>query len=144
MNIKGHNDLTLKEHWSNGPRTYLGLSTTGFPNLFNITGPQSPSVFYNFPPGIEMHCEWIADCISYMTENGLATIDVDQAAEQAWLAHIVELADRTLIPQASSWYMGDNIPGKPRVFMFYLGGGQTYRQIIDHEAADKYPSYKFA
>jgi cation diffusion facilitator CzcD-associated flavoprotein CzcO len=144
MNVTGRDGVTLNEHWSNGPRTYHGITTTKFPNMFNITGPQSPSVFYNFPPGIEMHCEWIADCISYMNENGLATVDLDPAAEEKWMAHIVELADKTLIPQASSWYMGDNIPGKPRVFMFYLGGGKTYRELIDREAANEYPSYQFA
>ena len=116
---------------------------TGFPNLFNITGPQSPSAFYNFPLGIENHCDWIADCIRYMNDNGLATIDVEQAAEEQWLAHIVELADASLFPQASSWYMGDNIPGKPRVFMVYLGGGKTYQEVIDREAVEKYPSYTF-
>ncbi len=143
MNIKGRDGLTLKEHWTDGPRTYLGLSMTGFPNLFNITGPQSPSAFYNFPLGIENHCDWIADCIRYMNDNGLATIDVEQAAEEQWLAHIVELADASLFPQASSWYMGDNIPGKPRVFMVYLGGGKTYQEVIDREAVEKYPSYTF-
>jgi len=144
MKITGRNGLTLKEHWSDGPRTYHGLSMTGFPNLFNITGPQSPSAFYNFPLGIEMHCEWIADCISYMNDNGLATIDADPAAEEAWLAHTVELADASLFPQASSWYMGANVPGKPRVFMVYLGGGKAYQEAIDREAADNYPNYEFA
>ncbi|MCB1745916.1 MAG: NAD(P)/FAD-dependent oxidoreductase [Gammaproteobacteria bacterium] len=144
MNVSGRGGRSLNEHWAAGPRTYLGLCTAGFPNLFNITGPQSPSVFYNFPPGIEMHCEWIAACIEYMEARGLGTIDADPASEEDWLKHIVELADRSLMPKASSWYMGDNIPGKPRVFMFYLGGGKRYRELIEREAAAGYPGFRFA
>jgi len=143
MNITGCQGLSLNKYWSAGPRSYLGIATSGFPNMFNITGPQSPSVFYNFPPGIEMHCEWIADCIRFMEAHGLARIDADAEHEEAWLRHIVELADATLMPKASSWYMGDNIPGKPRVFMFYLGGGQKYRALIDQEAANRYPGFNF-
>lgn len=144
MNITGREGLSLNDHWADGPRTYLGLSITGFPNMFIITGAQSPSAFYNFPLGIEMHSEWIADCISHMNARDLATVDVDPKCEEKWLATVAELAEETLFPQASSWYMGDNIPGKPRVFAVYLGGGKAYKEIINHEAEDHYPSFNFA
>jgi cation diffusion facilitator CzcD-associated flavoprotein CzcO len=144
MNITGRDDLTLNEHWADGPRSYFGLSVTGFPNMFIITGPQSPSAFYNFPLGIERHCDWIADCIRHVNEQNMATVDVDIALEEEWLAEVVGLADATLFPKASSWYMGSNIPGKPRVFPVYLGGGKEYHERIEQEAADKFPSYTFS
>jgi cyclohexanone monooxygenase len=141
MNIRGRNGERLQDHWVAGPRTYLGLTTHGFPNLFTITGPQSPSVVFNMPLGIEQHCEWIAGCIDYLGRHGLASIEPTRAAEDGWIAHVKELADSTLLPAAESWYMGANIPGKPRVFMVYLGGAQRYKKTCDEVAANGYEGF---
>src|SRR5574337_1324404 len=128
MDIRGRNGQTLKDYWSAGPRTLYGLKAHGFPNMFTITGPQSPSVLFNMPLGIEMHCEWIADCIRHMGRNGLGSIEANVAEEEAWIAETKRIADSTLLPEATSWYLGANIPGKPRVFMVYLGGGKKDRK----------------
>lgn len=141
MDIVGKNGLTLKEHWGAGPRTYLGLMATGFPNMFTITGPQSPSVLFNMPLGIETHCEWIYDCMTHMRENSMKTIEVNKECEDQWIKEVKELADTTLLPEATSWYMGANIPGKARVFMVYLGGGKVYKGILDQVSRDKYPGF---
>jgi len=121
VDIRGRSGQTLGEKWAAGPRTYLGLATRGFPNLFTITGPGSPSVLSNMLPSIEQHVNWIADCIGYLGDNGLASIEASSEAEDAWVAHVNELADLTLYPTCNSWYLGANVPGKPRVFMPYLG-----------------------
>ena len=143
MDIKGRNGLPLQTYWSDGPRTFLGLAANGFPNMFTITGPQSPSVLFNMPLGIEIHCEWIADCIDYMNSHNLTTIEPERSREDEWLAETKEIADTTLLPEATSWYMGANIPGKPRVFMVYLGGGKHYKDIIDGVAEHDYEGFKF-
>ena len=101
--------------------TYLGLQTAGFPNLFTITGPGSPSVLTNMVPSIEQHVEWIADCIQYLREHELARIEATVEAEDAWVEHVNEVAGGSLYPSCNSWYLGANVPGKPRVFMPYLG-----------------------
>ncbi|MGD9602916.1 MAG: flavin-containing monooxygenase [Gammaproteobacteria bacterium] len=144
MDIRGRGGITLKEAWSAGPRTLYGLGTHGFPNLFFITGPQSPSVLFNMPLGIEMHAEWIADCIAHLRAHGLATIEANRADEDTWIAHTREVADATLLPEATSWYLGANIPGKPRVFMVYLGGGKHYREVIGNAAAAGYRGFTLA
>ena len=144
LNITGCDGVTLKEYWADGPRSYLGLTVTGFPNMFIITGPQSPSAFYNFPLGIERHCDWIADCIKHMNDNGLATVSADQTQEDEWQEQVVAIADQSLFPTANSWYMGDNISGKPRAFMVYMGGGKPYHDLIEQIAADKFPGFNFA
>lgn len=141
MDIRGRDGQTLQEYWSKGPRTFLGLAAHGFPNMFTITGPQSPSVLFNMPLGIEMHCEWIAQCMQYMDSNQLQTIEADIAVEDQWIAHVKELADATLLPEATSWYLGANIPGKPQVFMVYLGGGKRYKETIDQIAANDYAGF---
>ncbi len=127
IDIRGSGGRTLQQKWSEGPRTYLGIATSGFPNLFTITGPGSPSVLSNMLPSIEQHVNWIADCIAYMRERNLERIDASVEAEQAWVAHVNEVADETLFPTCNSWYVGANIPGKPRVFMPYLG----YPQYVE-------------
>ena len=132
---------TLREKWEAGPRTYLGLMTAGFPNMFMITGPGSPSVLSNMMVSIEQHVDWIADCVAYLRSHGLDCIEATQAAEEAWVAHGNEVANRTLYPLANSWYMGVNIPGKPQVFMPYIGGVGSYRQICDEIAADGYRGF---
>jgi len=121
IDIRGREGLTLGEAWAEGPRNYLGLNVVGFPNFFTITGPGSPSVLANMIPGIEQHVNWIADCISYMRERGHQRIEATPEAESAWIDHVDEVANRTLFPTCNSWYLGANIPGKPRRFMPYLG-----------------------
>ena len=121
INIRGRDGLALQQKWAEGPKTYLGLTVSGFPNLFMITGPGSPSVLTNMLPSIEQHVELIADMISRVEERGSSTIEATSEAEAEWGGHVNQLADATLYPTCNSWYLGVNIPGKPRVFMPYLG-----------------------
>ncbi len=142
LDIRGTGGQTLRERWSESPRTYLGLQVAGFPNLFTITGPGSPSVLTNMPTAIEQHVDWIADCLAYLRERGLTRIEATEAAEQAWTSHVTDAADRTLLPMAtSSWYLGANVPGKPRVFMPYAGGLATYTTQCDQIAASGYQGF---
>src|SRR5207245_216496 len=120
--------LTLREKWRAGPRTYLGLATAGFPNLFMITGPGSPSVLASMIQSIEQHVDWMADCIGHVRDVGAATIEASLAAEDAWVEHVNEVAQVSLRSTCSSWYVGANIPGRPRVFMPYIGGFPVYVQ----------------
>jgi cyclohexanone monooxygenase len=115
----------------------------GFPNLFMITGPQSPGVKSQMILACEQHVDWIADCIKYMRGRGLARIEAEQDAEDAWVHHNNEVADRTLYPLANSWYVGANIPGKPRVFMPYVGGVTAYKKKCDEVAAAEYQGFRF-
>jgi cation diffusion facilitator CzcD-associated flavoprotein CzcO len=121
IDIRGRAGRTLKDKWAAGPRSYLGIGSAGFPNLFIITGPGSPSVLSNMLPSIEQHVDWIADCIGAMRERGLRRVEPTDASEDDWVAHVNQVADATLYPSCNSWYLGANIPGKPRVFMPYLG-----------------------
>jgi cyclohexanone monooxygenase len=141
IDIRGRSGLTLNQKWAEGPKTYLGLMSAGFPNLFLITGPGSPSVLSNMIVSIEQHVDWIADCLGFMRGRGLATMEASEDAEQKWVAHVNEVAYGTLYPQANSWYMGANIPGKPRVFMPYIGGVGIYRQICNDVAAKGYEGF---
>jgi cyclohexanone monooxygenase len=138
IDIRGTLGARLRDKWEAGPRSYLGLMTAGFPNLFLITGPGSPSVLSNMMVSIEQHVDWIADCLAFLQRQGLSQIEPRSEAEEAWVAHGNEVADRTLYPAANSWYMGANIPGKPRVFMPYIGGVGVYREICDKVAAGGY------
>ena len=130
-----------EQKWAEGPKTYLGLASAGFPNLFMITGPGSPSVLSNMPVSIEQHVEWIARLVEDMRERGIDTVEADREAEQAWVAHVNEVAEQTLFMLADSWYLGANIPGKPRVFMPYPGGVGTYRQKCDEVRANGYEGF---
>ena len=121
IDIRGVGGLPLQDAWAEGPKTYLGLAISGFPNLFTVTGPGSPSVLTNMLPSIEHHVDWIADCIAYVDQNGLAQINAKLEAQEAWVEHVNEVGDESLYPRCNSWYLGSNIPGKPRVFMPYLG-----------------------
>jgi cyclohexanone monooxygenase len=141
MSILGRGGLTLRRKWEAGPRAYLGLMSAGFPNLFTITGPGSPSVISNMITSIEQHVEWIADCIAHLRTQGFATIEAAPAAEDAWVDHVNEAAARTLYVKANSWYLGANIPGKPRVFMPYVGGVGTYRQKCTEIAEKGYEGF---
>jgi acetyl esterase/lipase len=131
VDITGRNGLTLKEKWAEGPVTYLGLMTSGFPNLFMITGPGSPSVLSNMMVSIEQHVDWISDTLEYLREHDLDTIEPTELAETRWVQHSNEFADLTLMPTANSWYMGVNVPGKPQVFLPYPGGVGRYRATCD-------------
>ncbi|MBI5617398.1 MAG: NAD(P)/FAD-dependent oxidoreductase [Gammaproteobacteria bacterium] len=121
IDVRGRGGLTLAAKWADGPRTYLGLQIAGFPNLFTVTGPGSPSVLTNMLPSIEQHVAWIAACIGHLRERALRTIEAAPAAEAAWVEHVNAVAGGTLYPHCSSWYLGANVPGKPRVFMPYIG-----------------------
>jgi cyclohexanone monooxygenase len=141
VDIRGRDGVTLKDAWSEGPKTYLGLTTVGFPNLFAITGPGSPSVIGNVITNCEYHVDWIAECLTYMRRRGLDTIEPERRAQDDWVQHVAEVADRTLFPKANSWYLGVNIPGKPRVFMPYIGEG--YRTTCKEIVADDYRGFRF-
>ena len=141
IDIRGRNGQTLNRKWAEGPKTYLGLMSVGFPNLFIITGPGSPSVLSNMIVSIEQHVDWIADCIVFMRDRSLVAMEAKQDAEDNWVAHVNEVAHTTLYPQANSWYMGANIPGKPQIFMPYIGGVGTYRQICNDVAAKGYEGF---
>ena len=141
IDIQGRAGQTLNQKWAAGPRTYLGLMSEGFPNLFIITGPGSPSVLSNMIVSIEQHVDWITDCIAYMRERGVERMEATRAAEDKWVAHVNEVASTTLYPQANSWYMGANIPGKPQIFMPYIGGVGVYRQICNEVAANGYEGF---
>ena len=139
--ITGRGGRPLAQAWADGPRTYLGLMVAGYPNLFTITGPGSPSVLTNMIVSIEQHVDWIADCLVALRRTGTAVIEADPAAQDAWVQHVNEVADQTLFPQANSWYMGANVPGKPRVFMPYVGGFARYRATCAEVAAKGYEGF---
>ena len=139
--IHGRNDQALTAKWCAGPQTYLGVCTQGFPNLFMVTGPGSPSVLGNMPTSIEQHVDWICACLEHLREAGATRIEATQEAEDQWGAQVQELAAATLFPQADSWYMGANVPGKPRVFLPYIGGFGTYRRLCADIAAQGYPGF---
>ncbi|MCZ6890165.1 MAG: NAD(P)/FAD-dependent oxidoreductase [Gammaproteobacteria bacterium] len=141
VDIRGRGGLPLKEKWSAGPRTYLGVSTAGFPNLFTISGPGSPSVLSNMLPSIEQHVRWISDCIEYVQNHDLAYIEATLEAEDEWVGHVNEVAGETLFPTCNSWYLGVNIPGKPRVFMPYIGGFPAYCEKCDAVADNGYEGF---
>jgi cyclohexanone monooxygenase len=141
IDIRGTGGTTLRSQWADGPRTYLGIATVGFPNMFLITGPQSPSVLSNMVVSIEQHVEWITDLLEYMRERGLHRVEPTREAQDAWIGHVTEVGNATLFPRAKSWYTGANIPGKPRVFMPYVGGVGTYRQECDEVAAKGYEGF---
>jgi len=145
IDIRGRNGLRLADAWQAGPRNYLGLQVAGFPNLFTITGPGSPSVLCNMPVAIEQHAEWITDCIAHMHNHDLQRIEPNPEAMDAWVEQVNAAADATLLPQAThSWYLGEHVPGKPRVFMPYAGGMLHYRRICDKVAANNYEGFELS
>jgi cyclohexanone monooxygenase len=144
IDIRGSNGLRLADNWAEGPRTYLGLMVAGFPNLFTITGPGSPSVLSNMLVSIEQHVDFVADCLIRMREIGRATVQTCVEAEDEWVRHVNDVADATLFPKGGSWYLGANVPGKPRVFMPYAGGVGAYREICDAVAADDWRGFVFS
>ena len=141
IDLRGRGGRPLREKWSAGPRSALGLTIAGFPNLFTVTGPGSPSVLSNMMVSIEQHVDWIADCIGYLRAHGYATIEPTAAEEDAWLEHHRAVGDASLYPRAKSWYMGANIPGKPRVLLPYVGGVGAYRARCDAVAERGYEGF---
>jgi cyclohexanone monooxygenase len=141
IDIRGRGGVRLREKWAAGPRTYLGLSVAGFPNLFTITGPGSPSVLSNMIVSIEQHVDWIADCLVHLRAQHRQRIEATAEAEDNWVTHVNEVGHMTLYPLAKSWYMGANVPGKPRIFMPYIGGVGVYRQKCDEVAAAGYAGF---
>jgi len=144
VDITGRDGLKLREEWEAGPRTYLGLMSAGFPNLFMITGPGSPSVLSNMMESIEQHVDWISDCLVHLGSRQLDCIEPTREAQDAWVEHVNKVAHTTLYPKAASWYMGANIEGKPRVFMPYIGGVGTYRQECDAVVAQGYQGFRLS
>ena len=144
MNVRGRDGLTLNEKWAEGPRTYLGIASAGFPNFFMITGPQSAVALYNNPSAIEDHVEFASDAIRHTLDLGRDTIEAGVDAEDDWVDSIKKVADSSLFPRARSWYMGANIQGKPLSPMLYLGGAPAYRQICADVVADGYRGFELA
>ncbi|QEC48031.1 NAD(P)/FAD-dependent oxidoreductase [Baekduia soli] len=141
MDLRGRDGVRLRECWAAGPQTYLGLAIAGFPNLFTITGPASPSVLSNVITSIEQHVDWIAGCIAHARDRGVSEVEATPEAQERWMEHVAALADGTLFPRADSWYMGANVPGKPRVMLPYVGGVGTYRDVCDEVAAASYEGF---
>jgi cation diffusion facilitator CzcD-associated flavoprotein CzcO len=141
IDITGRDGASLRDKWAHGPRSYLGLAVAGFPNLFTVTGPSSPSVLSNMLVSIEQHVDWITDCIAYLRASGAGRIEARADAEDEWAAHVELVGNFTLFPVADSWYMGANVPGKPRVFMAYVGGVGAYREKCDEVAAGRYEGF---
>jgi len=144
IDVHGAHGVSLADAWAAGPRSYLGLGIAGFPNLFTITGPGSPSVLSNMLVSIEQHVDWTLDCIDYMRKHGHRRIEPVAAAQDQWVNHVNDVANATLFPEGGSWYLGANIPGKPRVFMPYAAGVGAYREICDRVAANDYEGFAFA
>ena len=144
VDIRGRNDLALKDKWAHGPQTYLGLTAVGFPNLFFITGPGSPSVLSNMIVSIEQHTDWVLDCLDHLSASGFDVIEPTETAEAGWIQHVNDCADITLYPAANSWYMGANVPGKPRVFLPYCAGVDFYRISCDEVVARDYLGFKLS
>jgi cation diffusion facilitator CzcD-associated flavoprotein CzcO/acetyl esterase/lipase len=144
VDVVGRQGLSLKQKWAGGPSTYLGLMTADFPNFFMITGPGSPSVLSNMAVSIEQHVDWVTACLTGMREEGFETIEPTELAETAWDQHVQDCAAISLHPTADSWYMGANVPGKPRVFLPYIGGVDTYRRACDEVVTAGYLGFRLA
>jgi cyclohexanone monooxygenase len=144
IDLRGKGGLRLADAWADGPRTLLGLQVAGFPNLFTITGPGSPSVLLNMPVGIEQHVEWIAECLEHMRAHGWNRVEATIAAQDAWVEHVAEVAQESILSRGNSWYVGANIPGKPRVVMPYAGGLIAYRERCDAVRDAGYEGFAFS
>lgn len=144
IDIQGREGISLRDTWKDGPRTLLGFQVAGFPNLFMVSGPLSPSVLSVMTIGIEQQVDWIADCLVYMRDRDLATIEADTDAQNEWVDHTQDLVRGTMRMKVDSWYLGANIPGKPRVFMVYTGGFGVYTARCNEAAANGYTGFDFA
>ncbi len=143
IDIRGTGGERLRDAWSEGPRAYLGLMVSGFPNLFTITGPGSPSVLSNMLVSIEQHVDLIMDCLAELEKRDSTLVVPTPEAQDGWVAHVNEVASATLMPKAGSWYMGANVPGKPRVFMPYAAGVAVYREVCEQMVADGWQGFDF-
>ncbi len=143
VDITGRDGMSLRQAWADGPQTYLGLMTVGFPNLFLITGPGSPSVLSNMMVSIEQHVDWISELLDHMRDAEFDTIQPTSLAQDRWVQHSNDIANLTLLPTANSWYMGANVPGKPRVFLPYPGGVGAYREVCEEVVAGGYLGFAF-
>jgi cyclohexanone monooxygenase len=146
IDIRGRDGQLLRDAWADGARTLLGVQSFGFPNLFIITGPGSPSVLANMVVGIEQHVEWIGDCLTYLRDHGYHSIEPTRAAQDEWVDHVNQVSEGTMYtaPSCNSWYLGANIPGKPRVFLPYVGGLPAYIERADAIAAAGYEGFAVA
>lgn len=144
IDIRGRSGVSLKERWRNGPGTYLGLAVAGFPNMFLITGPGSPSVLGNMMVAIEENAKWISECITHMDDRHMTAIEATSEAQDAWVAEVDRAAAATLYPLAKSWYMGDNVAGKKRTFMPYIGGWKKYLDRCDEVTAKGYEGFNLS
>ncbi|MCV7136218.1 NAD(P)/FAD-dependent oxidoreductase [Mycobacterium hodleri] len=142
IDVVGRGGQRLRDDWADGPRTYLGLGVDGFPNLFLVSGPGAPAVLANMVLHAEAHVNWIADAIGYLDEHGYAGMEAEPDAVDDWIVECNRRADATLFPQANSWYMGANVPGKPRVFMLFIGGFAAYLDICHEVAAAGYKGFR--
>ncbi|WP_328355262.1 NAD(P)/FAD-dependent oxidoreductase [Mycobacterium sp. NBC_00419] len=141
IDIVGRHGQRLVDDWSGGPRTYLGLGTDGFPNLFLVSGPGAPAVLANMVLHAEAHVNWIADVIGYLDGHGYTGIEPSASAVESWMAECAQRAEATLFTKANSWYVGANVPGKPRQFMLFIGGFGTYLDICNEVAAAGYKGF---
>ena len=143
IDVRGRDGRLLRDDWADGPRTYLGVGTEGYPNLFICVGPGSPGVLAVYPPQIELQVGWIADFIGYLTQHGLTRAEAEAGAQDGWTQHVNEVAQGTMFTAATcnSWYNGANIEGKPRVFLPYVGGLPAYMQRCDAVAANGYEGF---
>jgi cation diffusion facilitator CzcD-associated flavoprotein CzcO len=144
IDVKGSGGRSLREAWAQGAGTYLGLGIAGFPNLFTVTGPLSPSVLANMPVAVEQHVDWIARCLVDMRTRGATRIEAQGSAQAEWTAHVAEVADKTLYPRSNSWYFGSNIPGKPRQFGVYVGGFANYSERCEASARENYAGFRLS
>ena len=144
IDITGRNGVKMKETWADGPLTYFGLMVAGFPNMFVIAGPQSPSVFTNMVTSIEQHVDWVTNTIEHLGETGAATIEAKKAAQDKWVQHVGEVAEPSLLDDANSWYIGANVPGKPRVITPYLGGAVKYMDLLDTATQNDYDGFEIS
>ena len=141
IDIRSTAGATFDQHWADGLKTQLGLACAGFPNLFFLYGPQSPSGFSNGPAALEVQSDWVAECLDYLSSNGYTRIEAENQAEAAWREHVNQVADMTLFPKADSWYMGANVPGKKREMLQYPGGIPMYSQQCEASAAQGYARF---
>ena len=144
IDISGEEGQSLEEKWKDGPSTYLGLQTQGFPNFFTLVGPHNGSTFCNIPRCIEQNVEWVTECIKYMSDNGFSKIETEKKAEEEWTQHVYEVAKPSLLMKTDSWFVGANIPGKKRNFLMYAGGSPTYRAKCEEIVKNGYEGFKLS
>jgi cyclohexanone monooxygenase len=144
IDIRGRNGVRLVDRWHDGPEAYLGLGIAGFPNLFTVNGPCNPALLTNVPVSIEHDVEWISDCIAHAEREGYTAVEPTAQAQADWVQHVADALEGTLFLLADSWWLGANIPGKPRRFMMYVGGHAEFRERCDAIAAAGYEGFELS